>query len=101
MEDGGPLAHPVRPDRYVEISNFYTTTVYEKGAEVVRMLDTILGRDRFRAGTDTYFARHDGQAVTIEDFVVALEDANGVELSTFRRWYEQAGTPRVTVAGEA
>ena len=98
VEDGGPLAHPVRPDSYVEISNFYTTTVYEKGAEVVRMLDTILGRDRFRAGTDTYFARHDGQAVTIEDFVVAMEDANGVELPMFRRWYEQAGTPRLTVA---
>ena len=98
VEDAGPLAHPVRPDSYVEISNFYTTTVYEKGAEVVRMLDTILGRDRFRAGTDTYFARHDGQAVTIEDFVVAMEDSNGVELPMFRRWYEQAGTPRVAVA---
>ncbi|MCY3811893.1 MAG: aminopeptidase N [Gammaproteobacteria bacterium] len=98
VEDAGPLAHPVRPDSYVEISNFYTTTVYEKGAEVVRMLDTILGRDRFRAGTDTYFARHDGQAVTIEDFVVAMEDANGIELPMFRRWYEQAGTPRVAVA---
>lgn len=97
VEDAGPLAHPVRPDSYVEISNFYTTTVYEKGAEVVRMLDTILGRDRFRAGTDTYFARHDGQAVTIEDFVVAMEDANGIELPMFRRWYEQAGTPRVAV----
>ena len=98
VEDAGPLAHPVRPDSYVEISNFYTTTVYEKGAEVVRMLDTILGRDRFRAGTDLYFARHDGQAVTIEDFVVAMEDANDVELPMFRRWYEQAGTPRVAVA---
>ena len=98
VEDGGPLAHPVRPDSYVEISNFYTTTVYEKGAEVVRMLDTILGRGRFRAGTDTYFARHDGQAVTIEDFVVALEDANGLALPMFRRWYEQAGTPLLTVA---
>lgn len=98
VEDAGPLAHPVRPDSYMEISNFYTTTVYEKGAEVVRMLDTILGRDRFRAGTDTYFARHDGQAVTIEDFVVAMEDANGIELPMFRRWYEQAGTPRLAVA---
>lgn len=98
VEDGGPLAHPVRPDSYVEISNFYTTTVYEKGAEVVRMLDTILGRNRFRAGTDAYFARHDGQAVTIEDFVVAMEEANGFELPMFRRWYEQAGTPRLTVA---
>ena len=98
VEDAGPLAHPVRPDSYVEISNFYTTTVYEKGAEVVRMLDTILGRERFRAGTDTYFARHDGRAVTIEDFVVAMEDANGTELPMFRRWYEQAGTPRVAVA---
>ena len=97
VEDGGPLAHPVRPDSYVEISNFYTTTVYEKGAEVVRMLDTILGRDRFRSGTDTYFARHDGEAVTIEDFIVALEDANHLALPMFRRWYEQAGTPLLTV----
>ena len=97
VEDAGPLAHPVRPDSYVEISNFYTRTVYEKGAEVVRMLETILGRERFRAGADAYFARHDGDAVTIEDFLVAMEEANDIELKMFRRWYEQAGTPLVTV----
>ena len=98
VEDAGPLAHPVRPDSYVEISNFYTTTVYEKGAEVVRMLETILGPDRFRAGTDLYFDRHDGDAVTIDDFLAAMEDANDVRLPLFRRWYEQAGTPLLTVA---
>ena len=97
-EDGGPLAHPVRPDSYLEINNFYTTTVYEKGAEVVRMLATILGRSRFRAGADAYFARHDGDAVTIEDFIAAMEDAAELPLAQFRRWYEQAGTPLLTVA---
>ena len=96
-EDAGPLAHPVRPSSYQEISNFYTTTVYEKGAEVVRMLQTIVGRHAFRAGTDLYFDRHDGQAVTTEDFVRALEDASGTPLPQFRRWYEQAGTPLLTV----
>jgi aminopeptidase N len=97
-EDAGPLAHPVRPDSYLEISNFYTTTIYEKGAEVVRMIHTILGPDRFRKGTDLYFDRHDGQAVTTEDFIVAMEDANGVDLGRFRRWYDQAGTPVLAVA---
>lgn len=98
VEDAGPLAHPVRPDSYVEISNFYTRTVYEKGAEVVRMIDTILGQARFRAGTDLYFERHDGSAVTTDDFLAAMEDASGISLSQFRRWYEQAGTPLLTVA---
>jgi aminopeptidase N len=96
-EDAGPLAHPIRPDSYIEISNFYTTTVYEKGAEVVRMIRTLLGDQRFRQGTDLYFDRHDGQAVTTEDFVVAMEDANAVDLDQFRRWYRQAGTPGVEI----
>ena len=96
-EDGGPLAHPIRPDSYIEISNFYTTTVYEKGAEVVRMIRTLLGDGRFRQGTDLYFDRHDGQAVTTEDFVAAMEDANAVDLGQFRRWYSQAGTPNVEI----
>ena len=96
-EDAGSLAHPVRPDSYQQISNFYTATVYEKGAEVVRMLDTILGRRGFRAGTDRYFDRHDGNAATTEDFVRALEEANEIPLPQFRRWYEQAGTPLLTV----
>ncbi len=99
-EDAGPLAHPVRPASYQEISNFYTTTVYEKGAEVVRMLHTILGPRAFRAGTDLYFERHDGCAVTTEDFVRALEDAANTPLPQFRRWYEQAGTPLLTVEEE-
>ena len=98
VEDGGPLAHPVRPSSYVEISNFYTPTVYEKGAEVVRMLATILGRRRFRAGAERYFARHDGQAATVEDFVAAMEEAGGTPLPQFRRWYEQAGTPVLRVS---
>lgn len=96
-EDAGPMAHPVRPDSYVEINNFYTSTVYNKGAEVVRMLHTLLGAEGFRYGTDLYFQRHDGQAVTTEDFVCALEDANGVQLQQFRYWYSQAGTPLVQV----
>ena len=100
VEDGGPRAHPVRPESYLEIDNFYTTTVYEKGAELVRMLATTLGRERFRAGCDRYFARHDGHAVTIEDFVVAMEDASGMDLAQFRRWYEQAGTPVLAVREE-
>lgn len=97
-EDQGPTAHPVRPDSYVEINNFYTATVYEKGAEVVRMIHTLLGPERFRRGTDLYFERHDGQAVTCEDFVKAMEDASGVDLAQFRRWYEQAGTPTLQVS---
>ena len=95
-EDGGPLAHPVRPDAYIEISNFYTATVYEKGAEVIRMMHTLLGPEKFRAGMDLYFERHDGQAVTCDDFAQAMQDASGVDLSLFRRWYAQAGTPEVT-----
>ena len=94
-EDAGPMAHPVRPDAYVEINNFYTVTVYEKGAEVVRMYQTLLGRDGFRRGMDLYFARHDGQAVTCDDFRAAMADANGRDLSQFERWYSQAGTPCV------
>ena len=95
-EDAGPLAHPVRPDSYMEITNFYTATVYNKGAELIRMMRTILGEEQFRAGAELYFDRHDGQAVTCEDFVKAMEDAGGVDLSRFRLWYEQAVTPRVT-----
>jgi len=94
-EDAGPMAHSIRPDSYIEINNFYTTTVYEKGAEVVRMLHTLLGRDAFRRGSDLYFQRHDGQAVTTDDFVRAMEDANNVSLAGFRQWYAQAGTPRI------
>ena len=97
-EDAGPMSHPVRPDSYIEISNFYTLTVYEKGAEVVRMLHTLLGEDRFRAGSDLYFDRHDGQAVTCDDFVAAMEAVSGYDLSQFKRWYSQSGTPVVTAA---
>lgn len=99
-EDAGPTAHPVRPDSYVEINNFYTATVYNKGAEVVRMLHGLVGQQGFRKGTDLYFDRFDGQAVTIEDFTHAMEQANGVDLAQFRLWYSQAGTPRVTVSRE-
>lgn len=99
-EDSGPMAHPVRPDSYIEISNFYTVTIYEKGAEVVRMIANLLGPDNFRRGSDLYFERHDGQAVTCDDFVKAMEDASGVDLSQFSRWYFQAGTPRLDVQGE-
>lgn len=97
-EDAGPMAHPVRPEAFIEISNFYTLTVYEKGAEVVRMIHTLLGAEGFRKGTDLYFTRHDGQAVTCDDFVRAMEDANGVDLSQFKRWYSQGGTPRLAVS---
>ena len=96
-EDAGPMAHPIRPDSYIEINNFYTLTVYEKGAEVVRMIHTLLGAEGFRKGSDLYFERHDGQAVTCDDFVNAMEAANAVDLSQFRRWYAQAGTPVVKV----
>jgi aminopeptidase N len=96
-EDAGPMAHPVRPESYVEINNFYTMTVYEKGAEVVRMYQTLFGRDGFRRGMDLYFKRHDGQAVTCDDFRHALADANGRDLAQFERWYSQAGTPRIAV----
>ncbi len=98
-EDAGPMAHPVRPESYVEINNFYTTTIYNKGAEVIRMLETLLGRERFVEGVRLYLNRHDGQAATCEDFVAALEQAGGVDLSRFRRWYTQAGTPEVKVSG--
>ncbi len=98
QEDASPMAHPVRPDSYVEIDNFYTVTVYNKGAEVVRMLHHLLGAERFRNGTDCYFERHDGQAVTTDDFVKALEDANQMDLSQFRRWYVQAGTPELEIS---
>lgn len=96
-EDAGPLAHAVRPDAYIEINNFYTVTVYEKGAEVVRMIRTLVGEEGFRKGSDLYFARHDGQAVTCDDFVNAMETANQIDLTQFRRWYAQAGTPVLTV----
>ncbi|MCE1176127.1 MAG: aminopeptidase N [Burkholderiales bacterium] len=99
MEDAGPMAHPIRPNAYEEINNFYTMTVYEKGAEVVRMYETLLGRDGFRRGMDEYFKRHDGQAVTCDDFRMAMADANGMDLTQFARWYEQAGTPRVHAQG--
>jgi aminopeptidase N len=92
-EDAGPMAHPVRPQSYMEIRNFYTMTVYEKGAEVVRMQHTLLGEEKFQAGMRLYFQRHDGQAVTCDDFVAAMQDASGVDLSQFRRWYDIAGTP--------
>ncbi|MQW86740.1 aminopeptidase N [Sinorhizobium saheli] len=98
-EDAGPLAHPVRPTKYREINNFYTTTVYEKGSEVTRMIATILGRDLFKKGMDLYFERHDGQAVTIEDFVACFEAASGRDLAQFSLWYHQAGTPLVTASG--
>ena len=96
-EDAGPMAHPVRPDSYIEISNFYTLTVYEKGAAVVGMIHTLLGPERFRKGSDLFFERHDGEAVTCDDFVAAMEEASGVDLQQFRLWYSQAGTPRVEV----
>jgi aminopeptidase N len=96
-EDAGPMAHPIRPDSYQEINNFYTVTVYEKGAEIIRMQQTLLGRDGFRKGMDLYFKRHDGQAVTCDDFVSAMSDANQKDLTQFKRWYSQAGTPRVKV----
>ncbi|MFK4004802.1 aminopeptidase N [Qipengyuania sp. NPDC077563] len=96
-EDSGPLAHPIRPDSYREISNFYTATVYNKGAEVIRMMKTLAGDEAFRQGTDTYFDRHDGEAATCEDFVRSIEDGAGLDLTQFRLWYSQAGTPKVSV----
>ncbi len=98
-EDSGPIAHPVRPDQYIEINNFYTATVYEKGSEVVRMYQTLLGEEGFRRGMDLYFERHDGQAVTTDDFLAAMADANGVDLTQFARWYAVTGTPRVKAQG--
>lgn len=99
-EDGGPMAHPVRPDSYQEINNFYTATVYNKGAEVIRMMHTLLGPKLFRKGIDLYFTRHDGQAVTCDDFAAAMSDASGVDLEQFKNWYAQAGTPVLQVKGE-
>ncbi|MEN6585127.1 MAG: aminopeptidase N [Sulfuricella sp.] len=98
-EDSGPMAHPVRPASYIEINNFYTATVYQKGAEVVRMIRTLIGKPAFRRGMDLYFARHDGQAVTCDDFVAAMADASGADFGQFMRWYEQAGTPHVAATG--
>jgi aminopeptidase N len=100
-EDRGPTAHPIRPETYKEINNFYTATIYEKGAEVIRMLAGFLGKDGFRRGTDLYFERHDGTAVTCDDFLAALADANAVDLSRFQGWYRQAGTPLVTIRRKA
>ena len=97
-EDASPMAHPVRPDSFIEINNFYTLTVYEKGAEVVRMYQTLLGRDGFRKGMDLYFQRHDGSAVTVEDFLAAMADANDMDISQFQSWYEHAGTPELNVS---
>jgi aminopeptidase N len=99
VEDAGPLAHPVRPEIYKEINNFYTATVYEKGAEVARMVQTLIGKEKFRAGMDLYFERHDGEAATVEQFIQCFADASGRDFSQFMRWYSQAGTPQVTVAG--
>ncbi|MDP6430924.1 MAG: aminopeptidase N [SAR324 cluster bacterium] len=99
-EDAGPMSHPVRPDSYMEINNFYTMTVYEKGAEVVRMISTLLGKEDFRRGTDLYFSRYDGQAVTCDDFVGAMEEANNKDLEQFKRWYNQSGTPELRISGK-
>ncbi len=98
-EDAGPMAHPIRPASFVEINNFYTSTVYEKGAEVIRMIQTLIGRDGFRKGMDEYFRRHDGQAVTCEDFVAAMSAASGFDFTQFMRWYNQPGTPHIAVDG--
>jgi aminopeptidase N len=99
IEDSGPLAHPVRPEQYKEINNFYTSTIYEKGSEVVRMVHTLLGAKKFRAGMDLYFERHDGQAATIEQFIQCFADVSGHDMTQFMLWYSQAGTPEVTVSG--
>ena len=100
IEDAGPLAHSVRPETYKEINNFYTTTIYEKGAELVRMVQTLVGGKKFRAGMDLYFARHDGEAATVEQFIQCFADVSGRDLTQFMRWYNQAGTPEVTVNGK-
>ena len=99
-QDAGPMAHPIRPESYIKMDNFYTVTVYEKGAEVVRMYETLLGKDGFRKGMDLYFERHDGQAVTCDDFLAAMADANGTDLTAFKPWYSQAGTPKLDVTTE-
>ncbi|MFT5484323.1 MAG: aminopeptidase N [Halieaceae bacterium] len=98
-EDAGPLAHPIRPESFIEINNFYTRTIYEKGAEVVRMIHQLLGSEHFRRGSDLYFERHDGQAVTCDEFVNAMADSSGRDLNQFKRWYSQSGTPVLKVAG--
>ncbi len=95
VEDSGPMAHPIQPESYVEINNFYTVTVYNKGAEVIRMIHTLLGKENFRKGTDLYFQRHDGEAATTENFIKAMEDASNVDLQQFKRWYHQSGTPQL------
>jgi aminopeptidase N len=100
VEDAGPLAHPVRPSAYREINNFYTATVYEKGAEVIRMLKLLIGETAFAAGMQLYFRRHDGDAATIEQFLACFAEASGMNLAPFSRWYDQAGTPRVSVRRE-
>jgi aminopeptidase N len=99
VEDAGPLAHPVRPETYREINNFYTATVYEKGAELVRMVQSLIGKEKFRAGMDLYFARHDGEAATVEQFIQCFADASGRDMTQFMRWYSQAGTPEVIISG--
>lgn len=99
-EDAGPMSHPIRPRSYIEINNFYTNTVYRKGSEVIRMVRTLLGKKLFREGMNLYFTRHDGQAVTTEDFIKAMEDASGKDLTQFKRWYDQAGTPVLDVVGD-
>ena len=99
-QDAGPMAHPIRPESYIAMDNFYTVTVYNKGAEVIRMYRTLLGEAGFRKGTDLYFDRHDGSAATCDDFRAAMADANGADLAQFERWYTQAGTPTVRAEGE-
>ncbi|WP_404340242.1 aminopeptidase N [Pseudoalteromonas mariniglutinosa] len=96
-EDAGPMAHPIRPEKVIEMNNFYTVTVYDKGAEVIRMMHTLLGEEKFQQGMALYFQRHDGQAVTCDDFVAAMSDASGIDLTQFKRWYSQAGTPKLEV----
>jgi aminopeptidase N len=98
-EDSGPTAHPIKPKHYIEINNFYTSTVYQKGSEIIRMIHTLIGPEAFRAGTDLYFERHDGQAVTTEDFVAAMADSSAADLSQFTRWYHQGGTPQLAITG--
>ena len=99
-EDASPMSHPIRPDSYIEMNNFYTATVYEKGAEVIRMIHTLLGAENYRKGTDLYFERHDGQAVTCDDFLQCMQDASGIDLSQFRLWYSQAGTPDIAFSSK-
>lgn len=100
LEDAGPLAHPVRPEEYIQIDNFYTLTIYEKGAEICRMIHTLLGPDKYRKGVDCYFSRHDGQAVTVEDFIQAMSDGSGEDLAKMMQWYKYPGTPEVSVRGK-